>query len=271
MPSAEQMDAIADLAERYSFDEVRVTHEQNLVLPHVRIEDLRAVYAALHAIGLAEANAGLVTDIIACPGLDYCALANARSIPIAQRISERLAARQDEIGDLKIKISGCINACGHHHVGHIGILGVEKRGEEHYQLLLGGSGARMRRSPPSPAPASAPTASSMPWRRWSTPTSSCAPSASEPFLAAYGRLGPAPFKEALYAPPLDPDAGLQLATPWETDSFSPNATSSPRRVEDATPARRRGPMQASANSGDRAGHRTPAAAVPRRRVVRARR
>ena len=96
---------------------------------------------ALVEIGLAEANAGLVTDIIACPGLDYCALANARSIPIAQRISERLAARQDQIGELKIKISGCINACGHHHVGHIGILGVEKRGEEHYQLLLGGSGA----------------------------------------------------------------------------------------------------------------------------------
>ena len=135
------MDAVADLAERYSFDEVRVTHEQNLVLPHVRLADLRAVYDGLVEIGLAEANAGLVTDIIACPGLDYCALANARSIPIAQRISERLAARQDQIGDLKIKISGCINACGHHHVGHIGILGVEKRGEEHYQLLLGGSGA----------------------------------------------------------------------------------------------------------------------------------
>src|SRR4029077_214099 len=103
-----------DLAERYSFDEVRVTHEQNLELPHVRIEDLRAVYCELRAIGLAGANAGLVTDTIACPGLDYCALANARSIPIAQRISGRLAARQDEIGDLKIKISGCINACGHH-------------------------------------------------------------------------------------------------------------------------------------------------------------
>src|SRR5439155_2284046 len=136
--SADEMDAIADLAERYSFDEVRVTHEQNLVLPHVRIEDLRAVYQELKAIGLAEANAGLVTDIIACPGLDYCALANARSIPIAQRISERLAARQDEIGDLKIKISGCINACGHHHVGHIGILGVEKNGEEFYQITIGG-------------------------------------------------------------------------------------------------------------------------------------
>src|SRR4029078_1291774 len=124
--SADQMDAVADLAEKYSFDEVCVTHEQNLVLPHVRIQDLRAVYDSLKAIGLAESNAGLATDIIACPGLDYCALANARSIPIAQRISERLAERQDQIGNLKIKISGCINACGHHHVGHIGILGVEK-------------------------------------------------------------------------------------------------------------------------------------------------
>ena len=108
----------------------------------MRIDDLPAVYDALAAVGLADANVGLVTDIIACPGLDYCALANARSIPIAQRISERFAdaARQHEIGELKIKISGCINACGHHHVGHIGILGVEKRGEEHYQLTLGGSG-----------------------------------------------------------------------------------------------------------------------------------
>src|SRR5215475_11040706 len=136
--SAEQMDAIADLAQQYSFDEVRVSHEQNLVLPHVRIEDLRRVYAGLQAVGLGEANAGLVTDIIACPGLDYCALANARSIPIAQRISARLAARQDAIGDLKIKISGCINACGHHHVGHIGILGVDKNGVELYQISLGG-------------------------------------------------------------------------------------------------------------------------------------
>ena len=165
------MDAVADLAERYSFDEVRVTHEQNLVLPHVRLADLRAVYDGLVEIGLAEANAGLVTDIIACPGLDYCALANARSIPIAQRISERLAARQDQIGDLKIKISGCINACGHHHVGHIGILGVEKRGEEHYQLAARRARARrMPRSRPSPGRASAPPASSMRSRRWSTPT-----------------------------------------------------------------------------------------------------
>ncbi|WP_460450883.1 nitrite/sulfite reductase [Alsobacter sp. SYSU BS001988] len=140
--SSEQMELIADLAERYSFDELRVSHEQNLVFAHVRQDDLPVVFAALQKAGLATANAGLVTDIIACPGLDYCALANARSIPIAQRLSERFgdAARQREIGELKIKISGCINACGHHHVGHIGILGVDRKGEEFYQITLGGSG-----------------------------------------------------------------------------------------------------------------------------------
>jgi sulfite reductase (NADPH) hemoprotein beta-component len=197
--SADQMDAIADLAERYSFDEVRVTHEQNLVLPHVRIEDLRAVYAALKHIGLAEANAGLVTDIIACPGLDYCALANARSIPIAQRISERLASRQDEIGDLKIKISGCINACGHHHVGHIGILGVEKRGEEHYQLLLGGSGAEDAALASITGPGFGPDGIVDAVEKVVDRYLELRASATEPFLVAYGRLGPAPFKEALYA------------------------------------------------------------------------
>ena len=197
--SADQMEQIADLAERYSFDEVRVTHEQNLVLPHVRIEDLRAVYQALKAIGLAEANAGLVTDIIACPGLDYCALANARSIPIAQRISERLAARQDEIGDLKIKISGCINACGHHHVGHIGILGVEKRGEEHYQLLLGGSGAEDAALASITGPGFGPDGIVDAVEKVVDTYLELRAHASEPFLAAYGRLGPAPFKEALYA------------------------------------------------------------------------
>jgi len=140
--SAEQMDLVADLAERYSFDELRATHAQNLVLPHVRIEDLYAVWSALHEDGLGEANLDLVTDIIACPGLDYCSLANARSIPLAQKLSERFAdpARQQDLGELKIKISGCINACGHHHAGNIGILGVDRKGSESYQLLLGGSG-----------------------------------------------------------------------------------------------------------------------------------
>ena len=138
--SSEQMRIIADLAERYSFGEIRVTHIQNLVLPYVRKDDLFALWEALDAAELGTANSGLVTDIIACPGLDYCSLATARSIPIAQSISRRFAdnARQREIGPLGIKISGCINACGHHHIGHIGILGLEKNGAEYYQLTLGG-------------------------------------------------------------------------------------------------------------------------------------
>jgi len=141
--TAEQMDALADLMDQYGIAEIRVSHEQNLVLPHVRKRDLPAIHARLTELGLATPNAGLVTDIIACPGLDYCDLANARSIPIAQKISERFADldRQHNIGELKIKISGCINACGHHHAGHIGILGVDKKGVEYYQLQLGGSGA----------------------------------------------------------------------------------------------------------------------------------
>ena len=139
----EQLDALADLLDEFGMGELRVSHEQNLVLPHVRKKDLPAVFARLEALGLGTPNAGLVTDIIACPGLDYCDLANARSIPIAQRISERFGDldRQHDIGELKIKISGCINACGHHHAGHIGVLGVDKKGVEYYQLQLGGSGA----------------------------------------------------------------------------------------------------------------------------------
>jgi sulfite reductase (NADPH) hemoprotein beta-component len=138
--SAVQMEGVADIADAYSQGEIRVSHEQNLILPHVAVEALPAVWRALGRLGFAEANVGKITDIIACPGLDYCALANARSIPVAQRISNHFAelARQHDIGDLKIKISGCINACGHHHVGHIGILGVDKNGVELYQLSLGG-------------------------------------------------------------------------------------------------------------------------------------
>ena len=139
--SAEQMALVADLAERYSLNEIRVTHAQNLVLPHVRKADLHAIWQQLEEAGLAEANLDLISDIIACPGLDYCSLANARSIPLAQKIGERFAGRQRELGELKLKISGCINACGHHHAGHIGILGVDKKGTENYQLLLGGSAA----------------------------------------------------------------------------------------------------------------------------------
>ncbi len=136
-----QMEAVAGLADRYSFSEIRVTHEQNLVLAHVKESDLYSLWRNLGIFDLATANAGLVTDIIACPGLDYCSLANARSIPVSQALSRRFAdpERQALIGELKIKISGCINACGHHHVGHIGILGVDKKGEEFYQITLGGS------------------------------------------------------------------------------------------------------------------------------------
>ncbi len=139
--TAAQMDVVAELAERFSCDEIRISHEQNLVLPHVRLSDIPKVWETLCAHGLGTPNIGLVSDMIACPGLDYCNLANARSIPVAQRISQRFSdlKRQHDIGDLKIKISGCINACGHHHVGHIGILGVDKKGEEFYQITLGGS------------------------------------------------------------------------------------------------------------------------------------
>lgn len=141
--SADQIDLMADLAQAYSFDELRVTHSQNIVLPHVRKADLHAIWQRLSDAGLAEANLDLISDIIACPGLDYCSLANARSIPVAQKIATRFAdlGRQRELGELKLKVSGCINACGHHHAGHIGILGVDRKGTENYQLLLGGSGA----------------------------------------------------------------------------------------------------------------------------------
>jgi sulfite reductase (NADPH) hemoprotein beta-component len=138
--TAVQMDTIADLADRYSFGEIRVGHEQNLVLPHVAQRDLPALHQALADIGVATPNINLVSDIIACPGLDYCSLANARSIPIAQEITRRFRNHElaRDLGRLHINISGCINACGHHHVGHIGILGVEKNGEEFYQITLGG-------------------------------------------------------------------------------------------------------------------------------------
>jgi sulfite reductase (NADPH) hemoprotein beta-component len=141
--SAEQMHLMADLAKEYSFDELRVMHTQNIVLPHVQIADLHALWTKLEAAGLGAPNLDTIEDIIACPGLDYCSLANARSIPLAQRLSQRFAekGRTEELGELKLKISGCINACGHHHAGHIGILGVDKKGTENYQLLLGGSEA----------------------------------------------------------------------------------------------------------------------------------
>ncbi len=198
--TAEQMEAVADLAERYSFDELRVTHEQNLVLPHVALSDLRAVYDGLVEAKLADANAGEITDMITCPGLDFCALANARSIPIAQDISNRFAAadRQKEIGKLKIKISGCINACGHHHVGHIGILGVEKKGTELYQITIGGDGTE--NASVGKILGRGFVAEEVPdaIERLVDAYIAQRETEDEPFIAAYRRLGDAPFKEALY-------------------------------------------------------------------------
>ncbi|MCA0848448.1 nitrite/sulfite reductase [Salipiger thiooxidans] len=138
--SADQMRVMADIARRFGHDELRISHEQNVVLPHVHKSDLPAIHKILKANGLATANIGRISDIIACPGMDYCALATARSIPIAQEIATRFDELkiENDIGELKIKISGCINACGHHHVGHIGILGLDRAGVENYQITLGG-------------------------------------------------------------------------------------------------------------------------------------
>jgi sulfite reductase (NADPH) hemoprotein beta-component len=197
--SADQIDAMADLAERYSFDELRVTHAQNIVLPHVRKADLYTVWTALREAGLAEANLDLISDIIACPGLDYCSLANARSIPLAQKIGARFAdpARQRDLGELKLKISGCINACGHHHAGHIGILGVDRKGTENYQLLLGGSGAEDVSLADITGPGfsedgvvDAIERATNVYVRERTP--------GERFVDTYRRIGMAPFKEAIY-------------------------------------------------------------------------
>ncbi|MDR3374290.1 MAG: nitrite/sulfite reductase [Ancalomicrobiaceae bacterium] len=198
--TSEQMDRVADIADRFASSEIRVSHQQNLILPHVARDDLKAVHDELAAAGLATANAGLVTDMIVCPGLDYCALANARSIPIAQRLSERLGApeRQAEIGPLQIKISGCINACGHHHVGHIGILGVDRKGEEFYQLTLGGAADEHAAVGEIVGPGfsegeivgAVETVIDVYLKRRHGP--------DETFIAAYRRLGEAPFKEALY-------------------------------------------------------------------------
>ena len=143
--TAEQMLVLAQLAKQHSYDELRVSHEQNIILPHVPKADLYQVWSALNSAELGTANIGLASDIIACPGLDFCALATARSIPIAQQIANHVRTRRQEqdIGPLKIKISGCINACGHHHVGHIGILGLEKAGKESYQITLGGDGSQL--------------------------------------------------------------------------------------------------------------------------------
>jgi sulfite reductase (NADPH) hemoprotein beta-component len=197
--SAEQMDVIADLADEVSFGEARVAYEQDLVLPHVRRDKLFALWQRLDAAGLGSSNKDLVTDIICCPGLDYCGLATARSIPVAQRIAKHMAAKEDEIGTFNIKMSGCINACGHHHLGHIGLLGVEKNGEEVYQITLGGDAGHNAsigtiigpavKSDDVPAAIDTLIGVYMKLRQ-----------AGERFPETYRRVGQAPFKEALYAP-----------------------------------------------------------------------
>ena len=198
--TAEQMRVLADLAEEYGHDDLRVSHEQNIILPHVARRHLPALYERLKAAGLATANVGLVSDIIACPGMDYCALATARSIPVAQKISEAFADldRQRDIGPLKIKISGCINACGHHHVGHIGILGLDRAGVENYQVTLGGDGTQTTVIGERAGPGFAYDEIVPAVERLIEAYLDLRADREETFLAAYRRLGPEPFKAALY-------------------------------------------------------------------------
>jgi len=198
--SADQMRVLADIAERYAYDELRVSHEQNIIIPHVPKQHLVKIYKALKDTGLASANIGMISDIIACPGMDYCALATARSIPIAQKIAIRFSELKIErdIGPLKIKISGCINACGHHHVGHIGILGLDRAGVENYQITIGGSGAEDaqlgdRTGPGFSADELIPAMDSIIEIYLKSRESR-----NETFLDFYRRSGMEPFKKALY-------------------------------------------------------------------------
>ncbi|MDP3905752.1 nitrite/sulfite reductase [Novosphingobium sp.] len=195
--TGEQIRVMADLAARYSFDELRVTHTQNIVLAHVKKADLYALWQVLDANGLSTPNLDQIGDIIACPGLDYCSLANARSIPIAQKISQRFAGREQEIGELKLKISGCINACGHHHAGHIGILGVDRKGTENYQLSLGGCEGADTSLGQITGPGFDEEGIVDAVQR-ATDFYLANKQDSERFLDTYRRLGMAPFKEAIY-------------------------------------------------------------------------
>jgi sulfite reductase (NADPH) hemoprotein beta-component len=197
------MRLLSDLAERYGHDELRISHEQNVILPHVALDDLPELHAELLREGLATANVGLISDIIACPGMDYCALATARSIPVAQAIATRFdeLKLEHEIGELKIKISGCINACGHHHVGHIGILGLDRGGVETYQITLGGDGTETatlgeRTGPGFSYEDIVPAIERIVGAYLKVRTS-----AGEPFLETYRRVGLDPFKAALYEGP----------------------------------------------------------------------
>ncbi|SHH24632.1 nitrite/sulfite reductase [Marivita hallyeonensis] len=198
--TSDQMRVMADLAEQYGHDELRVSHEQNIVLPHVHKADLPVVHATLKQHGLATANIGKISDIIACPGMDYCALATARSIPIAQEIATRFdeLKLENEIGDLKIKISGCINACGHHHVGHIGILGLDRAGVENYQITLGGDHTETAAVGQRTGPGFAYDEIVPAIERIVDTYLSERDSAEETFLETFRRVGMAPFKTALY-------------------------------------------------------------------------
>lgn len=197
--TAAQMDAVADLADKYSFGELRVAHEQNLVFSDVRKADLHALWKELDDIQLGTPNLGMISDIISCPGLDYCSLANARSIPVAQRIQRRFAdiKRQFDIGALTLNISGCINACGHHHAGHIGILGVDRKGEEYYQLTLGGSADENAAIGKIVGPAFS-SAEIVDAVETVVETYLKVRNEGEPFIETYRRLGQTPFKTALF-------------------------------------------------------------------------
>jgi sulfite reductase (NADPH) hemoprotein beta-component len=198
--SAAQMRVLADLARDYGHDELRISHEQNVILPHVHMSDLPALHARLRSANLATANIGLISDIIACPGMDYCALATARSIPIAQQIANRFddLKREQDIGQLKIKISGCINACGHHHVGHIGILGLDRAGVESYQITLGGDHTETAAVGERAGPGFSADEIIPAIERIVEAYLELRSARDETFLETYQRTGLAPFKAALY-------------------------------------------------------------------------
>jgi sulfite reductase (NADPH) hemoprotein beta-component len=205
--TSDQMRLMADLAEQYGHNELRISHEQNVILPHVHNSDLPAVHAALKTQNLATANIGLISDIIACPGMDYCALATARSIPIAQEIATRFddLKLEHEIGNLKIKISGCINACGHHHVGHIGILGLDRAGIENYQVTLGGDHTETAKVGDRAGPGFSAEEIVPAIERIVDAYIKLRSGKDEEFIETYRRLGLAPFKAALY-PEVQADA-----------------------------------------------------------------
>ena len=198
--TADQMRLMADLAEKYGHDELRISHEQNVILPHVHKSDLPAIHAALKEAKLATANVGLISDIIACPGMDYCSLATARSIPVAQEIAQRFEdlKMEHDVGPLKLKISGCINACGHHHVGHIGILGLDRAGVENYQITLGGDGTETAEIGQRTGPGFAYDEITDAIERIVRAYLELREGPDETFLMAYRRVGADPFKAALY-------------------------------------------------------------------------